>query len=193
MRRPEPRVTNPVREGAEDRVAAIYEQYAPSVAAYALRRSTRCDAADAVAETFLVVWRRRDVVPDEPQTLPWLYGVARRVLANQRRSQRRRGRLRDRLAAEFAADAIVMPQIDEIGELRRVTDALDRLSADDAELLRLTAWEALTPSEIATVLDIAPGTARQRISRARQRLRMQLGTDRRDSPVVRTLGGRLSP
>ncbi len=175
---------------AQDRVAAIYERYASHIAAYALRRSSGCDAADTVAETFLVVWRRRDVVPEEPQTLPWLYGVARRVLSNQRRSSRRQGRLWKRLASEFAALEVSVPPLEEIEELRRVAAALEHLSEDDAELLRLTAWEALTPSEIATVFDIAPGTARQRLSRARQRLRKQLAAADADShrPATNDLG-----
>jgi RNA polymerase sigma-70 factor (ECF subfamily) len=162
---------------AHERVADMYEQYAPQVAAYAMRRAGASDAADAVAETFLVAWRRRDSVPPEPNTLPWLYGVTRRVLANQRRTRHRRGRLRNKLATEFAEQDIGPPDLEDVEEFRRVASAMKRLSDEDAELLRLTAWEALTPSEIAAALDIAPGTARQRISRARQRLRKQLAKD----------------
>lgn len=166
---------------AKERVADIYERYAPSIAAYALRRSSTSDAADVTAETFLVAWRRRDVVPEEPNTLPWLYGVARRVLANQRRTHRRRGRLRDRLEAEFVRHEVDQPPLEEIEEFRRVARALQELSEDDAELLRLVTWEGLTPTEIATMLGIVPGTARQRVSRARQRLRKQLAADDSDS------------
>jgi RNA polymerase sigma-70 factor (ECF subfamily) len=49
-----------------------------------LIRPTRDERFEGLAETFLVAWRRLDDVPDDP--LPWLYRVARRVLANQRRS-----------------------------------------------------------------------------------------------------------
>ncbi|WP_185975593.1 RNA polymerase sigma factor [Tessaracoccus rhinocerotis] len=48
-----------------------------------------------------------------------------------------------------------------------VDSVLDHLSPDDAEILRLTIWEELTPSEIAEVLDISPGAARNRLMRAR--------------------------
>ena len=61
----------------------------------------RCDpetADDVVADVFLIAWRRRAELPEEP--LPWLLGTARRVLANHARGQSRRVRLRDRLAAE---------------------------------------------------------------------------------------------
>jgi len=175
---------DPNRDGAEprnrdgidarDRVADMYERYAPHVSAYALRRASGTDAADVVAETFLVAWRRHDVVPGEPDTLPWLYGVARRVLPNQRRTHRRRGRLKERLATQFVEHDVEQAPLEDVEEFQRVARAMGSLSDDDAELLRLTAWEALTPTESACVMDIEPGTARQRLRRARQRLRRQL-------------------
>lgn len=181
MQRRKSTMTDAGSSDARERVADIYEQYAPQVAAYAIRRAESSDAADVVAETFLVAWRRRDSVPPEPNTLPWLYGVTRRVLANQRRTRHRRGRLRNRLATEFIEHEVNSPALEDVEEFRRVALAMKSLSEEDAELLRLTAWEALTPSEIAAVFDIAPGTARQRISRARQRLRKQLAKDQSGS------------
>lgn len=158
----------------EERVTRIYERYAPDVAAYVVRRAPTTDAADAVAEAFLVVWRRRATVPDEPLTLPWLYGVARRVLANQRRSTQRRSRLADRLADQFPVHVLDGAAVEQRDELTRVTNAIGTLSDADAELLRLAAWEALSPAEIAAVLDIDPEQARRRLYRARQRLRREL-------------------
>jgi RNA polymerase sigma-70 factor (ECF subfamily) len=53
-----------------------------------VRRLAEVDAAaDLAQEVFVVAWRRRDQVPDN--SLPWLYGVARRLLANYVRAQRR--------------------------------------------------------------------------------------------------------
>ena len=78
------------------RFEQLYGDYADRVHAYALRRTSPAAADDVVAEVFLVVWRRLHKVPDEP--LPWLLGVARRVLANQRRGDARRAALIDRMA-----------------------------------------------------------------------------------------------
>src|ERR671939_113034 len=86
---------------------ALYDRCAAAVLGYCLRRTTPELAEDAFAETFAVAWRRRDAVPAEP--LPWLYGVARKVIANQRRSARRQAAVARRLVetapAPSASDA----------------------------------------------------------------------------------------
>jgi RNA polymerase sigma-70 factor (ECF subfamily) len=69
----------------EARFRRLCEAHTAAVLAYALRRVPREDAADVVAETFLVAWRRVDEV-DERSALPWLYGVARRVVLSQQRA-----------------------------------------------------------------------------------------------------------
>ena len=87
----------------QERFRHVYAEHVDRVLGYALRRTDRPeDAADVVAETFLVAWRRLGDVPEEPRTRLWLYGVARRVLANQRRGERRRTSLGERLAADLA-------------------------------------------------------------------------------------------
>jgi len=65
----------------------LYRQHAGAVLAYARRRTMQAVADDVVADVFLIAWRRVDDVPAE--RLPWLLGVARRVLANQRRGEYR--------------------------------------------------------------------------------------------------------
>lgn len=128
---------------------------------YAVRRVGAEAADDVVSEVFLTAWRRRDSVPVDAARL-WLFGVAGRVVANQRRGEHRATRLRDRLAAEpVSAPA---PGSDD-----RVLDALAALRPQDQELLRLTEWDQLTAEEVATVLDIRPETVRVRLHRARQR------------------------
>ncbi len=158
-------------------VSRAYERHAGAIGAYALRRAAAADAADVVADTFLVAWRRHDEMPDEPHTLPWLYGVARRVLANQRRSRDRRTRLHDRLRTEFIEFDTRADRIEDTDHYRRVAAAMSTLNDDDAELLRLTAWEDLTPTQIATAMELEPSAVRQRLRRARQRLRSGLAED----------------
>jgi RNA polymerase sigma factor (sigma-70 family) len=156
---------------AEARFRHLYAEHGREILAYALRRvSDPEDAADVLAETFLVAWRRAEDVPPGEQARLWLYGVARRALANQRRGERRRERLGERLRADLApalADPPELPGPDALA-------ALGRLGPDDRELLRLSAWEELSPAELAKVLGISAVAARSRLHRARRRLRRAL-------------------
>jgi RNA polymerase sigma factor (sigma-70 family) len=125
-----------------------------------------------VAETFLTAWRRLGDVPAEPR--PWLLGVARRVLANQRRGARRRVGLAERLCHELAAQPLTPPSDADLAVRR----ALSRLSDEDREVLLLSGWEGLTPGEIATVIGVRAVTVRSRLHRARRRLRVELDAAR---------------
>jgi RNA polymerase sigma factor (sigma-70 family) len=159
------------REQAELRFERLYAQYGRAVLAYAVRRAAPDDAADVVAETFLVAWRRLDDVPVQDTRL-WLYGVARRVLANQQRSERRRLRLADRLRCELPAVLETAPGLDS--HTGPVQAALEQLGPEDREVLRLSAWEELTAVEISTVLGVSQVAVRSRLHRARRRLRAEL-------------------
>ena len=132
-----------------------------------LRRRASADAADdAFSETLLTIWRRLDDVPADAR-LPWCYGVARRILSNQRRSERRRLRLVDRLAT--TADGIV-PAPEDPDPFPEVRVALAALPEPDRDVLMLWAWEDLAPREIAVVLDTTPNAISLRLSRARAKL-----------------------
>lgn len=161
------------REGAEVCFERLYVAHGRAVLAYAIRRSADAqDAADVVAETFLVAWRRLDEVPPGGEARLWLYGVARRVLANQQRSERRRERLTERLGRELprALESSPAPG----SGTAAVRAALAELELDDQEVLRLSGWEELSPREIAIVLGISQVAARSRLHRARKRLRAAL-------------------
>ncbi len=161
------------RADAEARLECLYAEHGRAVLAYAVRRAPDAqDAADVVAETFLIAWRRLGEVPAGDAARLWLYGVARNVLANQRRSERRRERLAERLRQELPVALQGTQPMSADGDTVRA--ALGRLGSEDREILRLSGWEELTPSEIATVLGISRIAARSRLHRARHRLRVAL-------------------
>lgn len=167
-------VSNPGDQ--EARFDRIFDEHARAVLAYCLRRSSPADANDALSEVFVVVWRRLDVVP-ATGTRPWLYGVARRVLANQRRSAGRREKLADvirldRPAAAPAAETISIGRSQD----QIVSDAVQRLPESDREVLTLIAWEGLTRAEAAEVVGCSPEAAKKRYQRALSRLREDLAT-----------------
>lgn len=152
----------------DDAFAAMYRAHHAAICRYVARRLGPAgddEVRDVAAEVFTTAWRRRAVVPPEP--LPWLYGVARRVLANERRGSQRRQRLADRLFAH-PPDQVAAP-VD--ADRPVVLDALDRLSPADREVLALAAWEELGPADIAVVLRCSRSAASMRLHRARERLR----------------------
>lgn len=153
---------------------ALYEANYHLVLGYALRRcSDPDDAADVVAETFLVAWRRLDDLRRDDARL-WLYGVARRVLANQRRGERRRRHLGERLRQELRGVATPPALADRESE-PQVATALASLSDRDREVITLAAWEGLGGSDLAEVLGCSTNAAKTRLHRARRRLARRLG------------------
>jgi RNA polymerase sigma factor (sigma-70 family) len=153
---------------APERLRQLFRVHEPAVVAYVRRRARGDVVDDVVAETFLVAWRRLDDVPDE--ALPWLLGVARRVLSTHRRAAGRRERLGVRLIATHPGTRIDTP---EPGD-GRVVAALARLSEKDREALILVAWDGLTPQQAAAVLGEPAGRFRVRLHRAKQRMKVLL-------------------
>lgn len=160
----------------EDRTArfeAIYVATFGPLLGYAVRRCECAeDAADVVAETFAIAWRRLDAIPPGEQARLWLYGVARNVLANHRRRLARREGLSAALAAELAG--VYQPSTEDSVELGVVGQVFRGLPDADRELLALVAWEGLDHAEIATVLGCSRNAVRIRLHRARKRLTGEL-------------------
>lgn len=160
-------------ELAQIRFGRLYRDQGRAILAYALRRvADPEDAAEVVAETFLVAWRRLDEVPTDARARLWLFGVARRVIANLHRAERRRTRLAERLAESLRTELATRPAL--AGEAAEVLRAMGGLGDDDRELLLLVSWEELSPGEAAEVLGISSLAARSRLHRARRRLRTLL-------------------
>jgi RNA polymerase sigma-70 factor (ECF subfamily) len=163
-----------IADDAQARFRRLFDDLERDLLSYAVRRVQRPeDAADVVAETFLVAWRRLDDVPQGAEARLWLYGVARHQLANQRRGQLRRSQLVDRLRAELPG-AVAAGGGNQDERAADVRDALARLGDEDRELLTLSSWEGLSPGEIAKVLKLPAVTLRSRLHRARKRLRAEL-------------------
>lgn len=161
----------PHHGGPDERRLRFEEVYAANrgpILGYVLRRTGNPhDAADVLAETFLTAWRRLDDVPPGDQARLWLYGVARRVLANQQRGEHRRSELADRLRAELMT-AYQEPEY--AGELAGIAAAFRGLPGADRELLALVSWEGLDNGQAAAVLGCSRNAVRIRLHRARRRL-----------------------
>jgi RNA polymerase sigma-70 factor (ECF subfamily) len=167
---------------ARDRFELLYgELYAP-IAGYVARRvGNPEDAAEVIAETFATLWRRRDSCPAGEDARPWLFGVARQLIANQRRGEQRRGALAERLTVQVDATVASTPSSAVDG---RTVRAFARLSESDREVLSLVAWEGLTPAQLAVALGVSHPVARLRLHRARRRFRAALDRERQTRPLT---------
>jgi RNA polymerase sigma-70 factor (ECF subfamily) len=180
----------PTNRSDEDRFQDLYASTRPDLLAYVVRRApTPDDAADILAETYLTAWRGLDTLPEGDRARLWLFGVARNLLLKSARQHRVRDALSERLARELRASGLGdTPSSDP--RLAHLQTALDALSDEDREILTLTAWEQLTPREIAAVINVSANAVRVRLHRARTRLSRQLGEQDNMLPRSRTFQAR---
>jgi RNA polymerase sigma-70 factor (ECF subfamily) len=129
----------------------LFTTHRESIWAYCHRRLRHDDVQDAVLDVFLQAWRM-DQAPEGDESLLWLYGIARNVVRNTRRSETRRNRLHARANA-LGGSSGPDPEMQVIrrAEERELLEAVDRLKPLDRELLRLRTWEELSLAEIAAV------------------------------------------
>lgn len=172
---------------SEEQFRGLFDQHHRAVYAYCRRRTDAHTAADCVAEIFLVAWRRLDDVPSDDAARAWLYGVARKTLANVFRGDKRRRRLMTRLRDTAPLEN---PET-EVLVVRREQDemmlaALGRLRPQDQELLRLAWWEELPHIEIAVLFGCSEDALNHRIHRAAQRAAKEYHRLDRSSGVTET-------
>lgn len=158
----------------EVRFEQLFRATRRDLLAYLLRRTgSREDAADLLAETYLIAWRRLDAIPAEGQARLWLFGVARNLLSKGAGHRHLQHNLIERLASELRSTD-ESPVDDEPSEPLR--SALKALPSQQLEVMLLTAWEGLTPGEIAAVTRTPVNLVRVRLHRARARLARDLGS-----------------
>ncbi len=172
----------------QQRFEELYTEHRLAVLAYCTRRVGSVDAADACSEVFLTAWRRLDEVPSPPKTLPYLYGIAGRIVSNYFRSSNRRTRLLVKLGG-LAMTAPDQPEILVARQDRQVMSALRGLSARDREIVMLHTWEDLSRESIAELMGMSKSAVDQRIHRSYKRLARTLrprleASARKPSPVT---------
>jgi RNA polymerase sigma factor (sigma-70 family) len=152
-------VTRQEEADRRDRFEELFRATRHDLLAYALRRTRgHEDAADVLAETYLIAWRKLDSIPSGDEARLWLYGVAATV---------------ERLAQELREhQAEAPPSRNELP--RALGAALRSLPERQREVLLLTAWEGMTPREIAVVTRTPVNLVRVRLHRARAHLRRVL-------------------
>jgi RNA polymerase sigma factor (sigma-70 family) len=167
--------------GSAEAYSVFFRRHVDPITRYAVRRcASPDDVADLVGECFLVALQAAHrYVPETDTALPWLFGIARRLLAKQRRKYVGNRRLEIKVSNSFpvftaAEDDAVASAIDAAKQAPLLEDALDRLTRSERDVLELVAYDGLSPSEAAHALDITPNAARLRLSRARRAVRNHL-------------------
>jgi RNA polymerase sigma-70 factor, ECF subfamily len=163
-----------VRAGFEQ----LFRATRTDLLAYIVRRSQSAeDAADLLAETYLIAWQKLDGIPTGERARLWLFGVARNLLLKGASRRRSSHALVERLADELRhLQSLHAPVEDARASALRA--ALAALPERDREILMLTAWEGLTPKQISAVVGTPVNVVRVRLHRARTRLKRDLTTPR---------------
>jgi RNA polymerase sigma factor (sigma-70 family) len=176
-------------DAARQRFEALFRQHVAGVASYCRwRLRSRVEAEDAVAEVFLVAWRRLEDVPAGEASRSWLYATARRVVANQARAEARRSRLNEKLNGQ----PVTSEQSEEVPLAGQVHEALAVLAPHDRELLFLAECEGFTATEVGRIMHRPAVTVRVRLHRAKRRFRIAFDarTPATDTTVPRPVSPR---
>lgn len=152
-------------ESARQRLTRLWVEHADAVRRFARRRLPEAEVEDVVSETFSVVWRRIEDVPAD--ALPWIYAVARNVVGTRLRSLDRRTALLDKVAGEPSGE-VPAAEVEAVERLH-LAQAWSQLTEAEREVIALVAWEGLSSTEAATVMQCLPSTFAVRLLRARRR------------------------
>jgi RNA polymerase sigma-70 factor (ECF subfamily) len=155
---------------AAARMRAVVSEHHDSVWRSLRRLGMSADAADDATQQVFCVFARRmqEVACDKEKT--FLFGVALRVAQSARRTLARRREVSDEAAVDMAV-AIEMAPDEQLDahRARAVLDALlEAMPLDLRAVFVLYEVEEMTMIEIATALDVAPGTVASRLRRARE-------------------------
>lgn len=182
-------------EFRRERFRILYNDLYDDLWRYIQRRSINTEEArDTLSEVFLVAWRRLEDIPAGNEARLWLFGVARNLVKTSWRKRKRSGDLLVRIGSEMSTRVTTDEELDNSGVLK-IVKALQFLSENDQEILRLLAWENLSHKEISVVLGCSENAVAIRIRRARVRLMKVLQSEKSFSEInnLKEIAERFSP
>jgi len=182
-------------EFRRERFRILYNDLYDELWRYIQRRSINTEEArDTLSEVFLVAWRRLEDIPAGNEARLWLFGVARNLVKTSWRKRKRSGDLLVRIGSEMSTRVTTDEELDNSGVLK-IVKALQFLSENDQEILRLLAWENLSHKEISVVLGCSENAVAIRIRRARVRLMKVLQSEKSFSEInnLKEIAERFSP
>lgn len=173
--------------------AELFDRHAGVVGRYAARRLGMDAGEDILSETFLVAFARRKAFDTAwDSALPWLFGIASRLIRKHRATEAKH--LRSSVESAHREEHIslgdletTIARLDAEISTRELAPRIASLSAKDRETLLLYAWGDLTYEEVAAALGVPVGTVRSRINRVRIRLNPHRSAGR--TPIVKQKEG----
>jgi RNA polymerase sigma-70 factor (ECF subfamily) len=151
---------------------ALVHQHGDAIRAFLWRRTSGLDVGvsateDIEAEVWATAWQKNESIPEDKEVqLPWLYAIARNHTANHiRKTVNRRNKIAHLFSSEPASstESIVLADLD----LQR---AFESLSAGEREVMTLSVWEDLSPSQIAEILGVSANAVSMKLFKARQKI-----------------------
>lgn len=144
------------------------------------------EALDLSQEVFLKVFRTLRQFRGQSTLRTWIYRIVVNMASNRQRWWRRRHRAQQVRLDDLTATRGELPEDrlsarpDHLLQQRETSDrvwsALKQLPFDQRAVIVLREIDGLSYEEIATSLDVAVGTVKSRLARARESLRLALGT-----------------
>ena len=173
--------------GTPSDVGELFDRYGAELRHYCAARVGASLAEDIVAETFLIVYERRDRLLDGP-VRAWLYGIATNLLRRHRRTETRALRAlartgEDPCVADIADRAVA--RADASAMHRSLAAVLARLPARQRDVLLLFAVGDLDYDTIARMLGIPLGSVQSALFRARAKVRAAIGAEPDAVPNLR--------
>jgi RNA polymerase sigma-70 factor (ECF subfamily) len=169
------------QQGSREAFDELFARYrGPLYGFFRRRLENHARAEDLAQETFLAVIRA--TARYEPRSLvrTYLYGIALKLLATERRKQPK-----DELPVESAAEPVIEETPDSTLWVRQ---ALKKLEASEREILMLREYEQLSYSEISELLRLPVNTVRSRLFRSRMALKDFLEPPEKHRNAMAALG-----
>lgn len=157
--------------------ALVYDRYGPRLYdfAYSMLRH-REDAADAVADSFVLFAERLTQLRDPDRLRPWLYAIVRSECLRRLKARKRIAYGDEEQLIEMADDAITPEQAAERAALQKlVWDAAAGLADRDRALLDLHLRQGLEGAELGEAMGVSAANAYVMLNRLRSQVDRSLG------------------
>lgn len=165
------------QQGDREAFARLFRHFAPRVKAYMVRQGMAAARAEELAqETLLAVWNKAALFdPGRADAATWIFTIARNLRIDALRRERYPEVPDDGLDQRPDDRPLADMQAAANQESHRLRQALTELSADQAEVVRLSFFADLAHPAIAEKLNLPLGTVKSRLRLAMTKIRRALG------------------